>query len=142
MWKKKSGQQVTGAIAIDPTALSYLLQVTGPATLPDGEVVSADNVVAAKIFDTRLALDLQRFGSTGDIGREIQAAAPSAIFSAEQLGDLPELPIMPLHRELKRGQAQGWRALPRGIDLDDSGVGKMEISAHWFGLDASAPGIF
>jgi hypothetical protein len=46
MWQKKSGEHVDGAIAIDPTALSYLLKVTGPAALPDGSTVNADNVVA------------------------------------------------------------------------------------------------
>jgi hypothetical protein len=35
MWKSYSGQRVDGVIAIDPTALGYLLAVTGPATLPD-----------------------------------------------------------------------------------------------------------
>lgn len=46
MWQQKSGERVDGAIAVDPTALSYLLAVTGPATMPDGSSVSADNVVA------------------------------------------------------------------------------------------------
>lgn len=46
MWQKYSGQRVDGALAVDPTALSYLLRVTGPAKLPDGTTVRADNVVA------------------------------------------------------------------------------------------------
>src|SRR6266567_681103 len=46
MWQRKTGQKIDGAIAIDPTALSYLLAVTGPATLPDGSQITADNVVA------------------------------------------------------------------------------------------------
>ncbi len=46
MWKKYSGQRLDGAFAVDPTALSYLLQVAGPATLRDGSSVSASNVVA------------------------------------------------------------------------------------------------
>ncbi|MEP7193832.1 MAG: DUF4012 domain-containing protein [Actinomycetota bacterium] len=46
MWKQHSGQQVDGVMAVDPTALSYLLAVTGPATLPDGSKVSAGNAVA------------------------------------------------------------------------------------------------
>ena len=33
MWQKKSGEKITAAIALDPTALSYLLAVTGPAPL-------------------------------------------------------------------------------------------------------------
>ncbi len=46
MWQKKSGEKIDGAIALDPTALSYLLGATGPATTDDGVVVSADNVVS------------------------------------------------------------------------------------------------
>jgi hypothetical protein len=46
MWQKYSGERVDGVIAVDPTALSYLLAVTGPATLPDKSQVSAANAVA------------------------------------------------------------------------------------------------
>jgi hypothetical protein len=46
MWQQHSGQRVDGALAIDPTAISYLLRVTGPATLADGSKVSAANVVS------------------------------------------------------------------------------------------------
>jgi hypothetical protein len=46
MWKNYSGQKVDGVLAVDPTALSYLLAVTGPATLPDKTQVSAANAVA------------------------------------------------------------------------------------------------
>jgi hypothetical protein len=46
MWKNRRGHTVDGVIAVDPSALSYLLAVTGPATLPDKTKVSAANVVA------------------------------------------------------------------------------------------------
>lgn len=46
MWQKATGQRLDGAIAVDPTALSFLLQVTGPAILADGSQVSAGNIVA------------------------------------------------------------------------------------------------
>lgn len=46
MWENKTGEHVDGAVAIDPTALSYLLNVTGPATVPGGGSVSADTVVS------------------------------------------------------------------------------------------------
>ncbi|MHA3702214.1 DUF4012 domain-containing protein [Jatrophihabitans sp. YIM 134969] len=45
MWEKVSGEHLDGAMAIDPTALSYLLAVTGPAQVADGTVVTAENVV-------------------------------------------------------------------------------------------------
>jgi hypothetical protein len=46
MWRKHSGERLDGAFAIDPQALSYLLAVTGPATLPDGSKITAGNIVA------------------------------------------------------------------------------------------------
>jgi hypothetical protein len=46
LWAKThDGQRLDGTVAIDPDALSRILAATGPATLPDGEVVTADNVV-------------------------------------------------------------------------------------------------
>jgi Protein of unknown function (DUF4012) len=46
MWLKHSGQRIDGAIAIDPTAISYLLRVTGGTAMADGTVVDADSVVS------------------------------------------------------------------------------------------------
>lgn len=45
MYEKKTGKTIDGALALDPAALSYLLAVTGPATLADGTAVTAGNVV-------------------------------------------------------------------------------------------------
>ena len=45
MWKQQSGTDVDGVIALDPIALSYILGATGPVTMPDGEVITKDNVV-------------------------------------------------------------------------------------------------
>jgi hypothetical protein len=46
MWQAKTGERVDGAIAVDPTALSYLLKATGPTALPDGTKITAQDVVA------------------------------------------------------------------------------------------------
>ena len=46
MWERQSGVKVDGVIALDPIALSYILGAEGSVTLPDGQVVTADNVVA------------------------------------------------------------------------------------------------
>jgi hypothetical protein len=46
MWKNHSGQKVDGVIAVDPTALGYLLKVTGPAILPDRSQINGANAVA------------------------------------------------------------------------------------------------
>jgi hypothetical protein len=46
LWKAKFGEQLDGVLAIDPSALSYVLQSTGPITLKSGEVISSENVVS------------------------------------------------------------------------------------------------
>ncbi|MEO7261996.1 MAG: DUF4012 domain-containing protein [Jatrophihabitantaceae bacterium] len=46
MWHKHSGQRIDGALAIDPTAISYLLRVTGAATLSDGSTVDGAEVIS------------------------------------------------------------------------------------------------
>jgi uncharacterized protein DUF4012 len=45
MWEQQSGTTVDGVIAIDPVALSYILGAVGPVKMPDGEIITADNVV-------------------------------------------------------------------------------------------------
>ncbi|MDQ1711630.1 MAG: hypothetical protein QOE45_1080 [Frankiaceae bacterium] len=45
LWLRTRGERLDGTIAIDPVALSGLLTVTGPTTLPSGEQVTAANVV-------------------------------------------------------------------------------------------------
>ncbi len=45
IWQQESGERVDGAVATDPVALSYVLEVVGPVTLPGGEKITADNVV-------------------------------------------------------------------------------------------------
>ncbi len=43
MWALQYGTQVDGVIAVDPVALGYLLEATGPVTLPTGDELSSDN---------------------------------------------------------------------------------------------------
>jgi hypothetical protein len=46
LWKKQFNEQLDGVIAVDPSALSYVLTATGPITLESGEVITSDNVVS------------------------------------------------------------------------------------------------
>lgn len=45
LWERKYGGNLDGVIAVDPTALSYILESTGPIQLDDGEVINSSNVV-------------------------------------------------------------------------------------------------
>lgn len=51
LWKKQTGQTLDGVIAIDPSALSYLLKATGPITMPNGEIITSENVVRLTLKD-------------------------------------------------------------------------------------------
>src|SRR5450631_48346 len=95
MWRRYSSERVDGVIAVDPTALSYLLAATGPATLPDKSQVSAANAVAltestayAKFGDLSFAATTQRrdylLGIASAVSKKILDArgAPAALLRA------------------------------------------------------------
>lgn len=46
MWRQEFHEDLDGVITTDPIALGYLLAATGPAALPGGGQITADNVVA------------------------------------------------------------------------------------------------
>ena len=45
MWEREHGTSADGVVSIDPIALSYMLEPTGPIQLPTGETLTADNAV-------------------------------------------------------------------------------------------------
>lgn len=55
MWKQKFGETVTGVISLDPVALKYILQATGPVTVapgtPEQTQLTSGNVVKALLSD-------------------------------------------------------------------------------------------
>ena len=55
MWQRQSHQHVDGVLALDPVAMAGILAATGPATLPDGSLVTGADVVQLteqKAYDT------------------------------------------------------------------------------------------
>jgi hypothetical protein len=51
LWKEEFGEDLDGVIAVDPTALSYVLRSTGPISLANGEQITSQNVVAETLKD-------------------------------------------------------------------------------------------
>lgn len=45
MWAERTGENVDGVIVLDPVTLSYVLGAVGSVRMPDGEVITKDNVV-------------------------------------------------------------------------------------------------
>jgi hypothetical protein len=80
MWEAKTGDRLDGAIAADPTALSYLLNATGPAKLADGTEVSGDNVVS--LTQQTIYSNVHPFAARQDRFIEIAQAAASQVVGA------------------------------------------------------------
>jgi hypothetical protein len=80
MWQQHFGKPVDGVIALDPTVLSYLLAATGPAKLPDGEQVTAANVVALTERDVYARFP-DAEGPRGDAARRAYLAAVESAVS-------------------------------------------------------------
>ena len=51
MWQAETGQHVDGVMAVDVVALTQLLAVTGPVTLPDGKVINSSNAEQFLLHD-------------------------------------------------------------------------------------------
>ncbi|WIE76146.1 DUF4012 domain-containing protein [Curtobacterium sp. MCSS17_007] len=51
MWKRETGTEVDGVLAMDPVTLGYLLQATGPVSLPTGDTLTSDNAVRLLLSD-------------------------------------------------------------------------------------------
>jgi len=51
MWQEKFGVTIDGLISLDPVALSYIVTATGPITLPDGTLLTGDNLVQSLMSD-------------------------------------------------------------------------------------------
>lgn len=81
MWNREFGVQADGVISIDPIALSYLLEATGPITLPTGDVLSAENAVHLLLVDA-----YARYENPADQDTFFAAAA-AAVFAAVSNGE-------------------------------------------------------
>ncbi|MFF5216889.1 DUF4012 domain-containing protein [Micromonospora sp. NPDC000442] len=57
MYRRHSGEQVDGVLAVDPVVLSYLLKATGPVRVPGGVALSAENAVRTLLSDTYQRMD-------------------------------------------------------------------------------------
>ena len=76
MWARETGTQVDGVLSLDPVALSYMLEATGPITLPTGDVLTSENA-------TQLLLNevYERYERPADQDAFFEAAAAS-VFAA------------------------------------------------------------
>lgn len=62
LWRLQTGQKLDGVIAVDPTALSYILRATGPVTLKNGEAINSDNVVEKTLKEAYKRFEFDNMG--------------------------------------------------------------------------------
>ncbi len=75
-WQRTKGITPDVVASVDPIALSRLLQVTGPVTMPDGEQLTSENVVSKLLNEAYF-----RFPEGGEESDAYFAAAASAVFA-------------------------------------------------------------
>jgi hypothetical protein len=132
LWQARSGQPVDAAIALDPTALGYLLAVTGPAHTPAGEVISSDNVVALTQRDL-----YRRFGNgtrADDAARKAYVVGLARAISRRlAAGGNPQRLVRAVSRAATEHRFLAWSA--------DPAIEREIAAATWAGAlpDASTP---
>ncbi|MCC9740255.1 DUF4012 domain-containing protein [Streptomyces sp. MNU89] len=109
-WHRHSGQRVNGAISLDPSVVSALLAASGPVRLPDGNTVTAGNVVD---LTERASYAVHRNTARRkafflDVAR---AVATRLLDAAEDPARRPAL-VAALHRQLAAGRIKVWSAHP------------------------------
>ncbi|MDR6414883.1 DUF4012 domain-containing protein [Pseudarthrobacter sulfonivorans] len=130
MWERKTGQRVDGVISIDPVALGYILDATGPVTLRDPELVTlasgdlptkltGKNVVRTLLSDVYAQIEqptLQDAYFAG-VAQEIFAALSGGKGNAKGLLE-----------GLTRGTAEGRVLVWSGQPAEQSVIGKYALS--------------
>ncbi len=79
MWQDRTGERLDGVVTTDPVTLSYLLEATGPVTLPDGREITADNVVSFTESEIYRLIDDDR--ERDAYLQQVAAAALDAVLS-------------------------------------------------------------
>ncbi|MCY7404244.1 MAG: DUF4012 domain-containing protein [Cryobacterium sp.] len=80
MWRLEFGVVADGVLSVDPVALSYLLDATGPITLATGDELTSDNAVHLLLRDVYARYEVPREQDA------FFAAAAGAVFDAVKSG--------------------------------------------------------
>lgn len=108
LWEQESEEHIDGAIATDPVALSYVLEVVGPITMPDGEVINADNVV-----ELTESTAYTRFADDNDARKEyLEAVAQRVVQKMTGSIPNPQRLLEALGRAANEGRLAIWSAVP------------------------------
>lgn len=102
MWKQHFGDQLDGVVSLDPIALSYLLQATGPVHLPTGETMDSSNAVKLLLSDA--------YAKYGGVQKDaFFSTAAAEIFAKIAAGEFRPQPMLDaLHRSAVERRLLVW----------------------------------
>jgi hypothetical protein len=86
LWKQEFGESLDGVIAVDPTALSYVLRSTGPVALASGEVITSENVVAETLEEA-----YKRYANDNKARKQHLVEIMNAVVTKLNTGDYSKL---------------------------------------------------
>lgn len=106
-WQSQNGGDPRGVIAIDPVALSYILEATGPIALPTGEQLTSENAVQLLLNEVYLRYEDPR---EQDL---FFAAAAGAVFDGLIQGRAdPAAALQGIGRAIEERRLLVWSADP------------------------------
>lgn len=139
MWEKKTGQRVDGVISIDPVALGYILDATGPVEITNREVVAlasgrlptelnGKNVVPTLLSDVYVKIEQPRLQDAyfAGVAQEIFAALSGGKGNAKALVD-----------GISRGTEEGRVLVWSGLHDEQSVIAKYPLSGAIAGASVS-----
>jgi len=113
MWEQETGQRVDGAIATDPVALSYVLDVVGDVTLPGGEKITAENVV-----ELTESTAYARFGDDQRARKAyLETVAQTVVKKLTGSISRPQALLKALGRAAGEGRLAVWSSVPEEQDV-------------------------
>jgi len=112
-WAKEFGAQVDGVMAVDPVALGYVLEATGPVRTPDGTVMDGSN--AARLLLNEIYLDKNR--TLGEQDEFFGDAAEAAFDKLMDGSPSVSAGLGALRRAASEGRWLVWSSDPREQDV-------------------------
>jgi len=107
MWERETGTTIDGVLSLDPVALSYLLEATGPIALPTGDELNSENAVQLLLNEVYLRYEDPR------VQDAFFAAAAASVFASLTSGEAdPTALVTALGRAGEEHRLMIWNASP------------------------------
>ncbi|GAA1533467.1 DUF4012 domain-containing protein [Microbacterium ginsengiterrae] len=107
MWERETGIAIDGVLSLDPVALSYLLDATGPIALPTGDELTSDNAVQLLLNEVYL-----RYEDPAEQDAFFAVAAASVFDALTDGGVDPATLVAALSRAGEEDRLMVWNAVP------------------------------